>query len=98
MSVGAAATLHEFLDSGRRDSNPSTFLTRLKVGSKLMDGKAVATLYRSRVSTLAVILLVLAALAAIVVALLISDAGQVYLDHAIEAWKSFYNWAKGLLK
>jgi len=98
VSVGAAATLHEFLDSGRRDSNPSTFLTRLKVGSKLMDGKAVATLYRSRVSTLAVILLVLAALAAIVVALLISDAGQVYLDHAIEAWKSFYNWAKGLLK
>jgi len=98
VSVGAAATLHEFLDSGRRDSNPSTFLTRLKVGSKLVDGKAVATLYRSRVSTLAVILLVLAALAAIVVALLISDAGQVYLDHAIEAWKSFYNWAKGLLK
>ena len=98
VSVGSAATLHEFLDSGRRDSNPSTFLTRLKVGSKLVDGKAVATLYRSRVSASTVVLLVLAALAAIVVALLISDAGQVYLDHAIDAWNSFYNWAKGLGK
>jgi len=98
VSVGAAATLHEFLDSGRRDSNPSTFLTRLKVGSKLVDGKAVATLYRSRVSTLAVILLVVAAVAAIVIALLISDAGQVYLDHGVALWNSFYNWAKGLLK
>ena len=98
VSVGSAATLHEFLDSGRRDSNPSTFLTRLKVGSKLVDGKAVATLYRSRVSASTVVLLVLAALAAIVVALLISDAGQVYLDHAIDAWNSFYNWARGLGK
>ncbi len=98
VSVGSAATLHEFLDSGRRDSNPSTFLTRLKVGSKLVDGKAVATLYRSRVSASTVVLLVLAALAAIVVALLISDAGQVYLDHAIDAWNSFYNRAKGLGK
>ena len=41
-------------------SNPSTFLTRLKVGEKLVDAKAVATLYRSRVSGGAIALLVLA--------------------------------------
>lgn len=98
VSVGSAATLDEFLDRGRRDSNPSTFLTRLKVGSKLVDGKAVATLYRSRVSFLTVLVLVLAAFAAIVVALLVSDAGQVYLDRATELWNSFYDWVKGLTK
>lgn len=98
VSVGSAATLDEFLDSGRRDSNPSTFLTRLKVGSKLVDGKAVATLYRSRVSFATVLLLVLAVFAAITVALLVSDAGQVYLDHATQWWNTFYDWAKGLFK
>lgn len=98
VSVGSAATLDEFLDSGRRDSNPSTFLTRLKVGSKLVDGKAVATLYRSRVSFATVLLLVLAVFAAITVALLVSDAGQVYLDHVTQWWNTFYDWAKGLFK
>ena len=59
------ASLDEFFDRGRRDSNPSTFLTRLKVGPKLVDAKAVATLYRSRVSGGAIALLVLAALVAV---------------------------------
>ncbi len=98
VSVGSAATLDEFLDRGRRDSNPSTFLTRLKVGSKLVDAKAVATLYRSRVSGGAVLLLVLAAFVAIAVALAVSGAGQVYLDRGVELWRSFINWAGGFLQ
>ena len=55
VTVGFQATLHEFLDRGRSGSNPSTFLTRLKLGSKVVDGKAVATLHRSRVSVGAVV-------------------------------------------
>lgn len=98
VTVGSPATLDEFLDRGRRDANPSTFLTRLKVGSKLVDASAVATLYRSRVSGGAVLLLVLAALVALVVALLVSQAGQVYLDDAIDAWNSFALWFRGLLQ
>lgn len=98
VSVGSAATLDEFLDRGRRESNPSTFLTRLKVGTKLVDASAVATLYRSRVSGGAVLLLVLAAVVALVVALLISQAGQVYLDQGIDAWNSFVLWFRGLLQ
>lgn len=98
VSVGSAATLDEFLDRGRRDSNPSTFLTRLKLGSKLVDAKAVATLYRSRVSGGAVLLLVLAAFVAIAVALAVSGAGDGYLNHARVLWDSFYHWAGGLLK
>lgn len=48
VTVGFQASLHEFLDRGRSASNPSTFLTRLRLGSKLVDGSAVATLYRRR--------------------------------------------------
>src|SRR5699024_1704921 len=33
VTVGFQATLREFLDHGRSGSNPSTFLTRLKVGT-----------------------------------------------------------------
>lgn len=98
VSVGSAATLHEFLDRGRRDSNPSTFLTRLKVGSKLVDGKAVAILYRSRVSTGAVLVLALAALLAIAVALFVSGVGSVYLDQAVELFDDAVAWVGGLLQ
>ncbi|WP_199434903.1 putative cytokinetic ring protein SteA [Qaidamihabitans albus] len=96
VTVGFQATLQEFLDHGRSGSNPSTFLTRLKLGTKLVDGKAVATLHRSRVSIGAVVLLVLAAIVVVVAALLVSDVGDVYLDGARDAWQSFTSWVKGL--
>lgn len=96
VTVGFQATLREFLDRGRSGSNPSTFLTRLKLGTKLVDGKAVATLHRSRVSITAVVLLVLAALAVVFAALLVSDVGAVYLDWAKSQWIALSDWVKGL--
>ncbi|RZQ60306.1 putative cytokinetic ring protein SteA [Amycolatopsis suaedae] len=96
VTVGFQATLREFLDHGRSGSNPSTFLTRLKLGTKLVDGKAVATLHRSRVSIGAVVLLVVAALAVVVAALLVSDVGDVYTDWVVDTWNSFTTWVKGL--
>lgn len=96
VTVGFQATLREFMDHGRSGSNPSTFLTRLKVGSKLVDGKAVATLHRSRVSIAAVVLLVLAALTVVLAALLVSDVGDVYLDWAKTQWSALMTWIKGL--
>ncbi|MFI9456534.1 thiamine pyrophosphokinase [Amycolatopsis sp. WAC 01375] len=96
VTVGFQATLREFLDHGRSGSNPSTFLTRLKLGTKLVDGKAVATLHRSRVSIGAIVLLVLAALVAVAAALLVSDVGSVYLDWIRDTWNSFIAWGKGL--
>ena len=69
VTVGHTASIEEFFDRSRQQSNPSTFLTRLKVGDKLVDAKAVATLYRSRVSGGAIALLVLAMLIAVIVAL-----------------------------
>ncbi|WP_216206648.1 putative cytokinetic ring protein SteA [Amycolatopsis aidingensis] len=96
VTVGFQATLQEFLDHGRSGSNPSTFLTRLKLGTKLVDGRAVATLHRSRVAMGAIVFLVVAALVVVFAALLVSDVGSVYLDAAGEAWNSFVGWVKGL--
>jgi uncharacterized membrane-anchored protein len=96
VTVGFQATLHEFLDRGRSGSNPSTFLTRLKLGSKVVDGKAVATLHRSRVSVGAVVLLVLAALVAVVVGLAVSGVGAAYAVWFVDAWRTVTNWIGGL--
>lgn len=96
VTVGFQATLREFLDHGRASSNPSTFLTRLKLGTRLVDGKAVAALHRGRVSTGAIVLLVLAAVAVIVAALLVSDAGDTYLQWVKDTWNSFTTWVRGL--
>ena len=81
VTAGHTASIEEFFDRTRQQSNPSTFLTRLKVGEKLVDAKAVATLYRSRVSGGAIALLVLAMLIAVIVALWVSRA-----DAAVLQW------------
>jgi uncharacterized membrane-anchored protein len=96
VTVGSQATLAEFLDRGRSGSNPSTFLTRLKLGSRVVDGKAVATLHRARVSTGAVVLLVIAVLIAVAVALAVSNAGPTYLHWSTDTYHNVVSWTKGL--
>ena len=49
VAVGTHVTLVEFLDKGR-SGMASTFLTRLRVGGKLVDAKGVSRLYRARIS------------------------------------------------
>ena len=95
IAVGFQATLHEFLDRGRSGSNPSTFLTRLRLGSKLIDGQAAAALYRSRVSSGAVLFMVLAALTAVIAALLVSDIGGAYGVLVSGNWNDVVSWVKG---
>ncbi|MDN5760607.1 MAG: putative cytokinetic ring protein SteA, partial [Tomitella sp.] len=88
VTVGASASLDDFFDRSRGDSNPSAFLTRLKVGQKLVDSKAVATLYRSRVSGLAIAMLIIAALLAVVAAVAVTGTGQEIVDWATDTWNS----------
>ncbi|TWS22132.1 thiamine pyrophosphokinase [Tsukamurella sputi] len=95
VSVGHSASLEEFFDAGRRESNPSTFLTRLKVGTKLVDGKAVATLYRSRGHGGAIAVFILAALVAVVAAVLVSNQGHDLLQWVIDQWNRFALWVQG---
>jgi uncharacterized membrane-anchored protein len=91
VAVGSHATLTEFLDRGRTGM-ASTFLTRLRLGAKVVDAHSVARLYRTRISGAALLLLVLAALLAVVAALAISDAGRTYLDSLHHDWNSVVNW------
>ncbi|WP_136520210.1 MULTISPECIES: putative cytokinetic ring protein SteA [Cellulomonas] len=75
VAVGTHATLVEFLDKGRAGM-ASTFLTRLRVGGKLVDAKGVSRLYQHRISNVQLTLLVLAGLLALGVALASTAAGQ----------------------
>ncbi|MEP7179147.1 MAG: putative cytokinetic ring protein SteA [Pseudonocardiales bacterium] len=95
VAVGTHATLTEFLDKGR-SGMASTFLTRLRVGGKLVDAKGVSRLYRSRISAAALLLLVLATLVTIVAALAVSEAGRSYLHHFDHSWSAFIGWVQDL--
>ncbi|MGK5115387.1 putative cytokinetic ring protein SteA [Geodermatophilus sp. CPCC 205506] len=95
VAVGTHATLVEFLDKGR-GGMASTFLTRLRLGGKLVDAKGVSRLYRSRISTTTLVVLVLAAFIAIGSTLAVSTAGRVYLDLLLDQWNSFVFWLENL--
>jgi uncharacterized membrane-anchored protein len=95
VAVGTHDTLVEFLDKGR-GGMASTFLTRLRLGGKLVDAKGVSRLYRSRISSAALVVLVLAAFVAIGSAIAVSAVGQVYLDLLYDQWNSFVFWLENL--
>jgi uncharacterized membrane-anchored protein len=95
VAVGTHATLVEFLDKGRAGM-ASTFLTRLRVGSKLVDAKGVSRLYRSRIKGSSLLLLVLATLIAMVVAIVSSPAGDAFAPVVADRWHQFVYWLTGL--
>jgi uncharacterized membrane-anchored protein len=77
VAVGTHATLVEFLDKGR-PGMASTFLTRLRVGGKLVDAKGVSRLYRQRITNAQLLVLVAAGLLALGVAMASTPAGQTF--------------------
>ncbi|MFC4121320.1 putative cytokinetic ring protein SteA [Nonomuraea zeae] len=95
VAVGTHGTLEEFLDKGR-SGMASTFLTRLIIGSKLIDAKGVSRLYRSRISTPQLLLLVITALITMSVALFFSPIGRTWLNGLQDVWNAFIFWLVGL--
>jgi uncharacterized membrane-anchored protein len=85
VAVGTHANLGEFLDKGR-GGMASTFLTRLKVGGKLVDAKGVSRLYRQNISGSSLLLLLLSAIAAMTSAVAVSTVGKAYLGLISEWW------------
>jgi uncharacterized membrane-anchored protein len=95
VAVGSHYNMVEFLDKGRAGM-ASTFLTRQRVGSKLVDAKGVSRLYRSRISTSWLLLLVLATVVTIVVAVIVSPAGGPLTPFLADKWHKFVFWLTGL--
>ncbi len=95
VAVGTHNTLDEFLDKGRA-GYASTWLTRLRVGSKLVDAKGVSRLYRQRISGWALMLLVLAAGTTILVVMLASPAGRIFFTYLGAQWDVVKYWLSGL--
>jgi uncharacterized membrane-anchored protein len=93
VAVGTHATLTEFLDKGRAGM-ASSFLTRLRIGAKLVDARGVARIYRNRISAAALLLLVIAALVAVVAALAASDTGRNYLTDFGHSLNHAVNWVQ----
>jgi uncharacterized membrane-anchored protein len=93
VAVGTHATLTEFLDKGRVGM-ASSFLTRLRIGAKLVDARGVARIYRNRISAASLLLLVIAALVAVVAALAASDAGRVYLTDIGHSLEHAVDWVQ----
>ncbi|TGD83861.1 thiamine pyrophosphokinase [Mycolicibacterium sp. CH28] len=89
VTAGHSANIEDFFDRSRQQSAPSTFLTRLKVGEKLVDAKAVATLYRNHISGGAIAMLILAVLVAIIAALWVSRADTFVIDWIVNYWNRF---------
>ena len=94
VTAGHTANIETFFDRTRQLTNPSMFMTRLKVGQKLVDARAVATLYRNRISAGAIALLVLTMLMAIIVALWVSRTDAVVLEWLGNYWHDLSQWLR----
>ncbi|AUH70291.1 thiamine pyrophosphokinase [Gordonia sihwensis] len=97
VTAGLSGSMNDFFDRTMRDQIPSRFLTRLKVGAKLVDAKAVATLYRSRISGTLIAMLMVAALIAIIVAVVITQGGGAAAsDWMVDQWHSLTDWVSSV--
>jgi uncharacterized membrane-anchored protein len=90
VGVGMHATLDDFLDR-QRSGLASTYLTRLKVGPRLVDADAIPYLYSGRVRPWHLLLVMLAGLVALAAALSVTPVGQDWLD-------SLHDLLRGLLQ
>lgn len=75
VAVGSHSNIIDFLEKGR-SGMASTFLTRMKIGYKLIDAKGVSKLYNSRIRLSHVIGLIVSALFPIIMLTCLSPAFQ----------------------
>ncbi|MCL8026071.1 putative cytokinetic ring protein SteA [Nocardioides bruguierae] len=89
VGVGVHATLEDFLDR-QRGGLASTYLTRLKLGPRLVDAEAVPRLYSGRVRPWHLLAVMLAGLVALVAAVSTTPVGsgwsEQWLDWGETAW------------
>ncbi|MDR0594758.1 MAG: hypothetical protein LBG60_16230 [Bifidobacteriaceae bacterium] len=96
VAVGTHMTLLEFLDKGR-EGMASTFLTRLRMGGKLVDAKGVSRLYRPGVSNLQLAVLIVSGAVAVATALSVTASGQAALQLVAAFFDDAWAWIRGVL-
>jgi uncharacterized membrane-anchored protein len=96
VGVGVQATMEELLD-GERQGLASTYLTRLKVGPRLVDATAVPYLYSGRVRPHHLMLVMLAGLVALAAAVAVTPVGQEWVDQWSAALSDIVDNIRGLL-
>lgn len=95
VAVGTHNSLVEFLDKGRAGM-ASTFLTRLRVGGRLVDAKGVSTFYRTRISGWMIFALALSMLLVFAAVVAITPAGRTSLGLFMAWVDSVIAWVKSL--
>jgi uncharacterized membrane-anchored protein len=95
ITVGTHATLDELLDR-QRAGLASTFLTRLRVGPKLVDAKGVPQLYAGRVRVWHLALVLLAGLLALAAAVAVTSVGAEWWSSITAALSDALTWIQGL--
>lgn len=95
--AGGHKSLVEFLDKGPIDMS-STFLARLRVGTKLVDAKSVAEFYNHRIKLWPVLLLLLVALVAVGIAVAATPVGDSWVHWTGDQIDTFVDWLRGLTK
>src|SRR5581483_5513644 len=90
VAVGTHASMVDFLDKGR-SGMASTFLVRMKVGTRLVDAKGVSQLYKGRIRKRDMLFFLAAAMLAFVVLILVAFP-RVYIVSGWfilrQAWRS----------
>ena len=79
VALGTHSNMIDFLEKGR-PGMASTFLVRLKIGSKLIDAKGVNLLYRSKLKFKYIIALILTGLFPILIAISLSPSIRQFID------------------
>jgi len=90
VGVGTHATLAEFLDR-QRSGLASTYLTRLRVGQRLVDVSAVPLLYSGRLRPRHLFLAILVGLLALAAALATTPVGQEWLGDLASWVREIWN-------
>jgi uncharacterized membrane-anchored protein len=98
VTVGGHTNLEDYLERGR-SAMASSFLTRVRVSSTLVDARAVQRLYGSPVRTSQLVMLALFGLLAVLVALAATPTGAQWWGAigaaASDLWDLLRTWAQG---
>lgn len=96
VTVGTHTSLEEFLDK-QRSGMSSSFLTRLRVGSRVIDAKTVPELYAGRVRLWHLWVVLLVGLVAVGVAVAATPMGSSWVDEIAPVWQDLRTWVEGVL-